>query len=356
MHRQNLVASCLFALLITTTVSPMVSGTENNYSLSVENSIEMPARTVSIGGEEHVVSAVGRVTPETLSVTVDAPSDVAYDVLLYNGDRQIVTSKEGTGPQSVQFDMTRYAPGSYLLSIYKDGDYKAVYPVIVRGYTVAVDAPTRAAPNSDIAISVTAKQVESVEDPSSVTIVLANGDQSVRATATKETDNKYQATVSLEQFQSRTVRIYAVVQGSDDAFKEGRNELLGISDASTLTISQETTRTTTKSPDSSPTTEPTATRTTSTTATTTSSTTATTTVSTTPSTTSTKTSSQRTTETSTQALSPTLSTSTTTTSSVITPARSTTFTQTTPAQGIPGFGIGGCLVALCCLLILAFRR
>lgn len=356
MHRQNPLVLYLVILLLTTAFVPVAFGADSGYSISLDDSIDTPSREVSIGGEQHTVSAVGRTTPDsTLSVAVDAPADTAYDVLLYNGDRQIVASKEASGEDSVAFDMAGYAPGSYLLTIYKDGDYKDVFPVVVRGYTTTVDTPSRAAIGSEVTVSVTAEQTETVEDPSAVKIVLVNDEQTVRKTAEKEASQQYRATVSLDQFQVGEIRIYAVVQGSDDAFKDGRKELLGVSDASTLTIYQETTRTTSSTGSSG--TTATATTTSSTTVTTVNSTTVTTTSPTTlsPTTSSMKTSSQSLSTTTQHSTQSTLLTRTTD-SSVITPAQSATSTSQPSDQGIPGFGIGGSLVALCCLLILALRR
>lgn len=346
----------LLVLLVSTSVIPTAFGAGTDYALTLENSVDTPSRTVTIQGETHSVSAVGRTTPGSmLSVAADAPSDTAYDVLLYNGDRQIVASKEAFGEQSLQFDMSRYTPGSYLLAIYKNGNYKDVFPVVVRGYSMTVDTPSHATAGSDITVTVTATKTEDVEDPSAVQVVLASDEETQRATATKIDSNTYQTTLSLDQFQSGNTRVYAVVQGSDDAFKDGRKQLLGVSDASTVIIDQETTQITTTTATTTEPSQPaqTTTATTSITATTTTMTTTvpstiltTSLVSTTPSTATTTKSTSTTTTAQTQ----------TTDASVITPAQSTVSPSPTVGQDVPGFGIVGSLVALWCLLLLASRR
>jgi hypothetical protein len=351
MLRQVLVGLLLVSLPLNVAGTPAVTTAQTQYDLTIPGSIDTPPREVTIEGQTHTVSAVARSAPgNDLGVTVTAPADASYQVLLYNGDRQIEDSKDGTGEQSVQFDLKGYEPGSYLVALYKDGDYKAVHPVVVRGYTVTVtDVPPRAETNSQFAVSVTAQKVENVEEPESVSVVLASGEHDVQVTATHTSGQTYEAALSLETFPPGDARVYAVVQGSDTAFTDDRKEVLGMSDTTTVSIYEPTTTTTT-TPPSSPTAttvggSPTTTPSTKTPA---------------PNTTTTTnpdpTKSMSTTATST---SPTENTTTSTTSAtdddVITPNQSTT-TPSPTTPGIPGFTLVGTALALLCAGLLAVRR
>lgn len=354
MSRQGLIAVCIVGLLVSTAV-PVVTSANNQYSISVTNHIDTPPRTVSFQGTAHTISAVGRTAPsDTLSVSIDAPEDSSYKVLLYNSDREIAgPQKSGIGDNSLQFDMTEYEPGSYLLTIYKDGYYKAVYPVVVQGYTTTVDAPSRAATDSEIPVTVTADKSATVEDPTAVKIVLTAADKTIRVTATKDSAQTYHGTFSLDTIPAGSARIYAVVQGSEDAFGEDRKELLAISESPSLTIYEETTQTTTTAADpATPTVTTTAELTTSPTNT---ATTLTTTSSPTPPLSTSLTSTLPTT-TSTERPPTTQPPATTSDASVITPAQTTSTTTTLPGPAIPGFGLSSALAGLCGFLILSLRR
>lgn len=352
MLRPILVGLLLVGLPLSFASTPAVT-TGAQYDLTISESIDTPPRDVTIEGTTHTVDAVGRTAPGTdLTVRVAAPTDVSYQVLLYNGDRQIEASKDGTGEQTVAFDMTGYEPGSYLVTLYKDGNYKAVHPVVVRGYTVTVnDVPPRAETNTELTLSVTVDKVESVEAPASVKVGLVTDDHDVQVTASKDSGQTYEATIALDSFTPGEARIYAVVQGSDTAFSEDRKELLGISDATTFSITEPTTTTTTAPPTTSTTTPPT---------TTTSGTSDTTTtrIETTHSPASTTTTTTRH-----QTASPTTTTTETTTTAsttdrdVITPNQSTTeVTPSTSSPDIPGFKLVTTVSVLLGLLYLASRH
>lgn len=346
MLRQVLVGLLLIGLPLSLAGTPAVTTAETQYDLTIPGSIDTPPREVTIEGQTHTVSAVGRAAPgDDLAVTVAAPTDASYQVLLYNGDRQIEDSKDGTGEQTVEFGLTGYDPGSYLVALYKDGDYKAVHPVVVRGYTVSMDdVPPRAETNTELTVSVTAEQVENVEDPESVTVVLATDDHDVQVTAAQASGQTYEATLSLDPFTPGEARIYAVVQGSETAFTDDRKEVLGISDTTTVSIYEPTTTTTTTSRDTTTTPptdtpEPTATTTTITTLTNSTDPTA----SPPPSTTTSETTSVSTSATSTD-------------DPVITPNQSTTTTPSPSTPGIPGFTLVSTALALLCAGLLAARR
>ena len=352
-HTMGPRASICIVILVVSLGAPFVTAADADYEIALDDTVETPPRTVTIEGDEHTVSAVGRATPgETLSVSVTAPSDSSYRVLLYDGDRRIVDSKNANGEGTVRFDLSGYEPSSYMLAIYKDGDYKDVHPLVVEGYDVSVDAPSEAETDSEITVTVNADKTEDVEDPHAVKVVVANNDQSIRATATKQSGSTYEATISLDEMSASEANVYAVVQGDHSAFKDDRNELLGISDATGLVIYEQTT--TTNDPSGSQTSTPTETTQQSTTETRTTTTETPTTSTTTTTTSRTSSTTTTTTHDTTEA---TATTTTETTASVITPDNSTTTETTSSSESsIPGFRLQTALVALCGLFYLAIRE
>lgn len=323
-----------------------------SYDLTVSGSVDTPSRTVTFDGDTYQVSGVATAKPgETLSVDVTAPSETDYRVNLYNSDRQIQAQRPGTGTSDVQFDLTGYEPGSYMLLLSKDGDYKTIFPVVVSGYEITVEAPSTATVGESVTVAVTLTQITDVEDPNAVTVVVTNATHTQRVTATHQDAATYRATISLHDVSPGEYRVYAVVEGTDSAFTKNRNELLGVSDATTLTVTGRDTPSTTKTDGQTPTT-----------ATTTPSPTDT---ETTPPPTST--SLTTTTQPPTTTPTPTATTTTTgdspsdrsqtTTANVITPASSPSNTSTTtPGLDVPGFAMQGSLLALLSALYLCSRR
>jgi hypothetical protein len=342
------VSICIVLLLVSLG-APFVTAADSDYDLALDDTVETPPRTVTLEGDEHTVSAVGRAAPgDTLSVSVTAPSDSSYRVLLYDGDRRIVDSKNGNGAQTVRFDLSGYEPSSYMLAVYENGDYKDVHPLVVEGYDVSVDAPSEAETGSEITVTVNGDKTEDVEDPHAVNVIVANTDQSIRATATEQSGSTYEATISLDELPAGEANVYAVVRGDDSAFTDDRKELLGVSDASTLSIYEPTTTQSSGSQTSTPT-ETTNRVTTGTESTTTE--TSSTTSTTTPAP---QTSSMTTTDDTAESSE---TTTTVTTDAVITPGQSTMQETTTSSDSsIPGFGLQTGLVALCCLFYVVIRE
>lgn len=356
MSRHYLIGALILCVCIASLVPVALSA---SYDMTVSGSIDTPTRTVSIDGDQHEVSAVAEAKPgDTVSVSVSAPTDADYRVNLYNGDRQVVAQRPGTGDEEVRFDLTDYEPGSYMLLLYKDGDHKDAFPVIVSGYDVAMDAPSSATVDSDMTVDVSIAKTTDVEAPDSVEVVFANSTHTQRVTAQKTDSSTYQATVSLQDVSLGDYRVYAVVHGSETAFDDDHKEVLGISDATTVTVQrQQTTEESSESTSGSSSTERTTTTTTTATATTTTETTSPNTSTQTATTTPNQSSTSQTTHSS-----PTTTTTTappSTTDQVLTPATSTASTSTstsTPGPGVPGFELTGTVLAVLCALYLGIRK
>ncbi|WP_162991420.1 hypothetical protein [Halostella salina] len=377
MHRAALPAVFCAVLLVAVVSPALSSGVADSgaatdtatWEMSVSDSIETPSRTVTFEGQTFDVSGVSVADPGgSVSVEVTGPDEV-YRVYLYNGEEQIEASKRGTGDGSFTFDLSDYEPGSYVLTVYHDGNYQTVHPLVVRGYDVSVSAPSTVTEGERFNATVEVTEMSDVPAPDSVEAVIADSEGETRVTATQETESGYVVTVAASDLSTGEYALYAGVRIDETAF--GERALVGVSGSSTITV--EEARTTTPSSTTTPsdggggsspgggseTTRPATTTTDSgpdgTTPTTTTSTTAATLTSTANGTESTV---SRTTVTSTDA--PTDNTTTTDSTTgddgVLTPGGSTTSTDESDTSGQPGPGLSGAALGVVALVVLAVRR
>jgi len=353
MNSQTLLGILLLGVLAIIGGTYLASA-DTSYEISIADSIDTPDKTVTLEGNTHTVSAVKRVSPgEQVEADVTAPSDTVYRVYLYDGDRQIVAQERGDGPQKVTFDMSTLEPGSYMLAVSQDGEFKSLHPVVIRGYQVDLSSHVR---QDSLAVNVSLINREGVESPSAVRVVVTKDDIIYREEAERETENDYRATISLADAPKGEYRVYAIVQGSETAFNGEQKEILGISDSTTVDNgNQETIPKDTSNSPSQPATTTAPQTATATTVPTTSPTTAlneTSTFSPTHTTTPDETLATKSTQTT------DVPTKTSTTQSVITPTTTNQPSTTDTPTDVPvdGFGIETALVALCSGLYLHYRR
>ncbi|UPV98931.1 hypothetical protein M0R88_10355 [Halorussus gelatinilyticus] len=323
-----------------------------SYSLTVSNSVDTPTSQVTVDGTQHTVSSIAKTAPgSTLTVSVSAPEATDYTVQLRNRKRQITTDRDGTGDGQVTFDFTGYKPGSYMLLLYKNGEYKDIFPVVVSGYDISVDAPKTATSGSTVTVDISATKSTDVESPNAVYVVFTTDGKTKKVQAAESGSDSYQASVSLEDIPTGDHRLYAYVQGSDTAFKEGKKEILGISNGVALTVTDKKTTTSTSSSNSGAEETSTTTADTTKTTVTTQSTTTRTTSKNTTSTTSAQTPTTTPDISSTTTATETTTSIKTTSSSLITPNKTATdtATSTNSEKGVPGFdlmtAIGTLLIA-----------
>ena len=220
----------LVALLCCTAVfAGTIAASNADYDISVDGSVDTPDRTVTLEGEEFLVSAIGVVSPgETISATVTTPTGVDYKLYLYNDEKKIVDEAADSGT----FD-NDYPAGSYLIALWEDGSVQAVHPVVVKSYEVTIDAPSAVESGEEVEFSVgvdnvagTAKDLDSVQ-----VVVSRNGDQNV-LTATKSSDGTYTATTTLSA--EGEYLVYANARGSNEV--NGQKELLGASQSTEISV------------------------------------------------------------------------------------------------------------------------
>lgn len=225
-----------------------IAAADQQYGIDIGGSVDTPTRQETLEGEEYTVSAIGVVSPgDAIEVSVDVPADVSYDLYLYDDERRSQERIENADATET-FDGD-YSVGSYLVAIWVDGQARAVHPVVVQSYEVTVDAPSEVEPGESVEFTVDVSNVpDTPENLNSVQVVVSKNGDDQALTATESGDGIYTAETTLAE--TGSYMVYANVRGSDEV--NGRKELLGASQSSTVAV-RESTPTTTASPTPTPT-------------------------------------------------------------------------------------------------------
>lgn len=233
------VLLCALLLVCSLPVASMAQTADNGFEITTDSSIETPERMVTVDGDEYQVTSIARMDPDgSLTLSVTAPSDTSYNLLLYDNDRQIVATNSETGETSWTLSGSDYSSGSYVVAIYADGEYKAVQPIVVSGYEVTISAPETITEGADLKPTIEVSSLGDPDDISSVEVILMNDDTSRRLDATESDEETYTASLPTS-VSPGDYRIYATVQGNEGY--QGQAELLGISDRHAITIEEEST-------------------------------------------------------------------------------------------------------------------
>jgi hypothetical protein len=362
MRRVIVVVGC--CLLLASAGVAAIGSQDGDFTVDIPGSIDTPERTVTVEGSTYTVSSIARVQQgDQLEVQTDGPDGEGYRVYIHavdNGSRSVYDTKYVFEDQdgTVTFDTSEFETGSYVVSVYHEGTYYDPQPLVVPAYEVAVSAPDTVPDEGTQNISVSLTELVSGETVDSVEIVISNEDSTTRVTTTEE-NGTYVGEVSLDPLSPGTYQMHAVAY-SPESTPGGANEVIGISDESSLTVeaNQQATTTTDSSGGTGDSSTSSTTTTTSTTDTTSTSTPTPTPTSTTPETTAntqtTTTTPKSTTDTTSQAT-PTTQTSTTE-SSVITPGTDTTSTPDDTSNGEAGGVPLALLALLATIALLATRR
>lgn len=223
------VLLCLFA--VTTAVggapSAVVDDGPPGYTITSEESMQFPPRSFAFQSQEYTVSKVAQLdVGGSLTVRARTPSDDPYRILLYNTDRQIVTAQRGAGDETFTFDFTEYDPGSYMLTLYQDGDYLAFHPVLIRGY--AVGQPQIDAEDGSMRVAAGIDQLgDRAGGFTNVSVVVANESHTFFEQDAEQAGETYEATAPTDSLDPGTYHVYVGVRGMEKSF--GRDELLGFS-------------------------------------------------------------------------------------------------------------------------------
>ena len=225
----------LLVVVLVGSVGVAAAGPE--YGLTSPSAVDTPDRTLTIEGRSFTVTEIARVSPgEELVVDASAPSGTTYDVFLYDADRRIVETSDGelSGDASVRFGTDALTPGSYVATIYRDGEFAALLPVVVSGYGVSVVVELTPADGSSVRASVSATLTPepNAPSPSAVELVVARSDggRVVDRTTMSGSGSEYRASTRIDRGERYT--FYVNVRGG--SVTSGRQAFLGVSDPITV--------------------------------------------------------------------------------------------------------------------------
>ncbi|QCJ45992.1 hypothetical protein [Haloprofundus sp. MHR1] len=234
------VGAVLVSVLLLLSGGAVVLADNPDYSISVQNNVDVPDRTLTLQGTDYDVSEIGSVdSGEDIVVNTDGPDGETYRVLLYNSNEQREYQSDlQSGSSTVSFDTEGLTPGSYLAAIYgPQGDVEQVHPVVINAYDISqsIPASVTAGETVDVTIDVSARQ--NAPEMSEVEVaVVAQGDTTQRVTATKEGD-EYIASVTFDS--SGSYELYTTVRGTDTY--NGQNELLALTQTQEIEVAEATT-------------------------------------------------------------------------------------------------------------------
>jgi hypothetical protein len=228
-------------LLIGLVIGCLVAGgavSAADRGVTVEGAMEIPERTVTVGGESYRVSSLARVSRgDALRVRTNGVDEAGSRVYLHDARGAVVDQRyvAPSGDGAVVFDTSGYEPGSYVLSLYHDGTYADPLPVVVPAYDVSVDTPA-ADPDGDEAgtVSVELTEREPGHAVRRVTVVVSNATATRRYPASR-VDGEYVVGLDELRLAPGTYSAYAVVTNGNDA-PGPTDEVIGISDSSRFDV------------------------------------------------------------------------------------------------------------------------
>lgn len=235
------LAIVLCALLLAAATAPFVAAL--GYDIDVAGSVETPERTVTVDGDDYLVTSIAPVAPgDPVEATVIAPANSAYDLYLYDSDRQIQDTEELAGTESASFATDSLAAGSYVLAVYtENGSIAAVHPVVVAAYRLSVSAPETVSTGTAAEVTVTLEATrgpEQTPDPTGTEVVVTrDGSVVTRVDAERRDDEAYVATLP-DDLAAGEYSFYAAVRGEDTV--DGRRELLALSDPRSFSVEERT--------------------------------------------------------------------------------------------------------------------
>lgn len=211
---------------------------DSSYELSISGSTDTQDRTVTLQGNDYTVSNIGVVAPgEQITADVTAPAGADYNVNLYNRDGEIIASdRMPDGSGTAQLDGHDQA-GSYILAVYADGSVPTIHPLVISSYDVSLNAPATAEQGAATELTVDVSNVAgTAEDLDTVQVVISKDGEDEAVTATKSGDGSYTASTTFSE--QGDYIVYANVRGPDTA--NGRKELLGVSESTTVEVREPT--------------------------------------------------------------------------------------------------------------------
>ncbi|NLV11573.1 cell surface glycoprotein [Halomicrobium mukohataei] len=239
MRRWLLLSSVVLGALLGAGILGAQSSAD--YSLSADASVDIPTQEVSYDGDTFEISQTGVADPETTFLaTASAPEDADYVVYVVDREESIRQSNSASGSGEVPLDLGTLEPGTYAVTIEQNGTVAAM-PLVVRGYDLSQDVPDETTAGTETEISITADAIHEDAEHERIVLTLWDGSEEHDITASRADGQRYTATIPAGTLDPGTYQVVSRAETGATAF--GHNELVGISETTTISVTESATPT-----------------------------------------------------------------------------------------------------------------
>ncbi|NUE02234.1 hypothetical protein HUB97_06995 [Halorubraceae archaeon YAN] len=220
-----------------------VTGANSGYELLSDQTIETPEETVEVDDIEFTIDSLVVVSHgESIEVQTTTPSEddrprVNLERVTEDGNPDRIKTTLIRGSEDVEFTTDDLDPGTYVITM-SDGGYQDILPVVIAGYDVAVDHPTTADRES-FELTIETSSITTTDELTTAEVVLWSEDENYSQTVDVDSDKTVTTTINTAEIPSGEYQIYTAVR-SDQVVYGGQQEILGVSEPSTITVDSET--------------------------------------------------------------------------------------------------------------------
>ena len=228
-----------------------ITGANSGYELLSDQTIETPERTEEIDDLEFTIDSLVVVPHgESIKLQTTTPSEddrprVNLERVTEDGNPDRIKTTLIRGSEDVEFTTDDLDPGTYVITM-SDGGYQEILPVVIAGHDVAVDHPTTADRES-FDLTIETSTITTTEELTTAEIVLWNEDENHTQTVDLNSDETVTTAIYTADIPAGEYQIYTAVR-SDEVVYGGQQEILGVSEPSTITVDSETVDTETDTP------------------------------------------------------------------------------------------------------------
>lgn len=255
-------------LIVLVVVAGAVAGVSaelsDEHSIDIEGSMDIPDQTIEIENGEATISEVGKEeTGSSLGVSTDVSENETYSIKIIErvGDTNRILRNEfirGGGDADTEFDLSAKdfdKPGTYIVSIVKNKETKAVEPFIVKGYSVDQQA-SDVTKGTNMSVKIELSEAnDQADSPQAVNVTLTGNGESQSTVAQEVGELQYRATFETDSLPTGEYQVYSGVENGDSIY--GYDELIGLSSSETVEVQSQSTDTPTPTPTATETSTPT---------------------------------------------------------------------------------------------------
>ena len=228
----------------------------SGYELLSDQSIETPEETVEVDDIEFVIDSLVVVSHgESIEVQTTTPSEddrprVNLERVTEDGNPDRIKTTLIRGSEDVEFTTDDLDPGTYVITM-SDGGYQDILPVVIAGYDVAVDHPTTADRKS-FDLTIETSSITTTDELTTAEVVLWSEGENYTQTVDVNSDETVTTTINTADIPAGEYQIYTAVR-SDEVVYGGQQEILVVSEPTTITVDADTGDTETDTPTETPT-------------------------------------------------------------------------------------------------------